>query len=333
MDQASRILTIFCRLLQRQRLRKSYLAEEYHTTLRSIERDLRLIRLVLAELHENVELLFDAEDKTFYLSGTTLDRLSAMNLMTLLKVLLGSRSLRRDEMMELVDTVRSLPTSPHTKELYRAIEAELASYTGPTHDQSILKMQWDLSHCITERKIIRLCYQKNGGDIVERDVCPVHIVFSEFYFYLVAYIEGEDHSYPAYYRLDRIRSFRVRKKKYAPSLSEAFSVRELCRSAPFMYAGEKPEKIRLRCLRPALEAVLDRLPAYEIVEENGEEAVIEANVFGEGLMRWLAMQGDRVEVLAPASLREKLVAYLESALRVYKGSNISSESKKTDEEE
>ena len=316
MDQASRILSLFCRLQRRERLHIENLAMEYHMNERSIARDFHTIRMVLSELHEDDELVFDRSDKSYYLSHGGRGNFSGMDIMVLLKVLIGSRALRRDEMMELVDTMRSFLSQHDRKELYCAIEDELKNYIEPLHHKSIVKMQWDLNHCIVEHEKIRLSYTKTDGSHVERNVIPINIVFAEFYFYLVAFLDGEKYEYPAFFRLDRIESFQVMGKGYGNGVYENFRYSDMGAAVQFMYAGELLD-ITFRCKPFALEAILDRMPKHEIISKDKEYVLVKATVFGEGFLRWTAMQGEAVEILSPKELRKKIVDRFRVVMQMY----------------
>ena len=317
MEQASRILIIFCRLLRRERLHIKELATEYKVNERSIARDFRTIRTMLSDLHEDDALLFDRSDKCYYLSYGGQGAFSSMDIMALLKVLIGSRAFRQDELTRLVSAIRSLLPYKYRKELHHAIEDELMHYIEPMHHQPIIKMQWELNHCIVEHQRICLLYTKLDGSKVERDVVPVSIVFAEFYFYLVAFREDEAYEYPAFFRIDRIESFRILGQANKSDRHEGFRYSDMGAAVQFMYAGELLD-IKLRCKRFALEAVLDRMPKHKVLDEDSDGYVlVEATVFGNGFLRWAAMQGEAVEILSPKELRSKIVERFQKMIQIY----------------
>jgi predicted DNA-binding transcriptional regulator YafY len=66
-----------------------------------------------------------------------------------------------------------------------------------------------------------------------------------------------------------------------------------------------------------VEAILDRLPTAKVLSENEEETIIEAEVYGKGILMWLLSQGDSVEVLRPQSMREEAKNILLRMLEKY----------------
>ncbi len=67
-----------------------------------------------------------------------------------------------------------------------------------------------------------------------------------------------------------------------------------------------------------MEAILDRLPTAKVRESNETGAIIEAEVFGEGIVMWLLSQGDAIEVLRPESMRSLMREKCEAMLAKYK---------------
>ena len=186
MERGSRVLNLFVRLLRRERLSKESLVEEYKADGRTIARDIHAIRIALSDLHEQDELLYDRKDKCYYLSRGGQHDFSGMDVMALLKVLLGSRALRRDEMIGLVDAIRSLLPYEDRIALYYAIEDELKNYIEPMHGKAILELQWRINKSIINRaKKYRLFDMFQWQDLFFTSTfgCPINATnFNRRYF-------------------------------------------------------------------------------------------------------------------------------------------------------
>ena len=130
------------------------------------------------------------------------------------------------------------------------------------------------------------------------------LLFSEYYFYLVAYnmalnADGAlrtEHEYPAYYRVDRIRFYRQLEEHFAIPYPQRFETGEFRKRVQFMYGG-KLRKIRFKYTGASVEAILDRLPTAKIVEKKGDGYIITAEVFGDGVDMWIRSQGENVKLL------------------------------------
>ena len=139
--------------------------------------------------------------------------------------------------------------------------------------------------------------------LVTRRVEPVGIMFSEYYFYLTAFLqdvdrkaefENEGDLFPTIYRIDRIRAFQVLDEHFHVPYKDRFEEGEFRKRVQFMYGG-KLQKIRFRYTGPSLEAVLDRLPTAKVLAEDDDGWDVEAEVFGSGVEMWLRSQGTAVE--------------------------------------
>jgi len=57
---------------------------------------------------------------------------------------------------------------------------------------------------------------------------------------------------------------------------------------------------------PSLEAVMDRLPTAKVIRQEGNVAIVEAEVFGEGIKMWMLSQAEFLEVLKPEDFRREM---------------------------
>ena len=99
-------------------------------------------------------------------------------------------------------------------------------------------------------------------------------------------------------------------------LSGRVSARRRRKRVQFMYPG-RLQSIRLRYTGSSVEAILDRLPTAKIVSQDANGYLVEAEIYGNGIVMWLLSQGNRVEVLAPQTLREEMFRVLTAMLERY----------------
>ena len=83
-----------------------------------------------------------------------------------------------------------------------------------------------------------------------------------------------------------------------------------------MYAGQLMN-IKLKFYGDNPEPILDRLPTARVIERYEHECMIEAEVYGKGIIMWLLSQGSKVEVLRPESMREEMKNALLDMLKLY----------------
>ena len=83
-----------------------------------------------------------------------------------------------------------------------------------------------------------------------------------------------------------------------------------------MFPG-KLTRIQFRYTGNSVESILDRLPTARLISEESNNYLIEAEVYGKGILMWLLSQGKRVEVLKPASMRQEMKELLQEMLLQY----------------
>lgn len=116
--------------------------------------------------------------------------------------------------------------------------------------------------------------------------------------------------------MDRIVDYHLRDEHFNLPYSDRFQEGEFRKRVQFMYPG-KLQTIRFRYTGPSVDAILDRLPTAEVVSKDENGSVIRAEVYGKGIIMWLLMQGDQVEVLSPAQLRNNMRDALAKTLALY----------------
>lgn len=92
--------------------------------------------------------------------------------------------------------------------------------------------------------------------------------------------------------------------------------KEVVKRVQFMFPG-RLLKLRFRYTGRSVEAILDRLPTARVISEEKDGVVVEAEVYGKGILMWLLSQGNMVEVLSPKSLREEMKNLLHEMLDKY----------------
>lgn len=300
--KSARLLEIYSRLSQGAVLKKSELAQDFHVTPRSIQRDMEDLRCFFAERHLEQDVIYDGRLKGYRMVSRDPRRLTDSEVLAVCKILLESRSLPADDMLPILDKLIDCAVPPENQRDVRALVAnEKLHYIPPHHGQHILDTLWALGQAVRDQRVIEVAYQRmKDPQLVKRRMQPVGIMFSEYYFYLTAFLEDKtdfdnpDDLFPTIYRIDRIKSVKVLNEHFRVPYAKRFEEGEFRKRVQFMYGG-RLEHIRFRYTGPSLEAVLDRLPTAQVIktEENGW--LISAEVFGKGIEMWLRSQGDWVE--------------------------------------
>lgn len=307
-----RLLAMYAQLAEGKALYKAREAVKYNCSLRSIQRDIEDLRSFFADRSETTgvvqELIYDRKLNAYRLVPPLRNLLTNEETFAVLKVLLESRSLTKAELFPILEKLISCCVPPdNRRQVTDLIANEKYHYVEPRHKKEILEKMWNLSAAIRAHKEIKITYMRQSGDDVSRVLKPVGIMFSEFYFYLVGFIdkenqlekikfEVENDPFPTIYRIDRIKEYAVTDRHFNVPYQNRFEEGEFRKRVQFMYGG-KLQKIKFWYKGPSVEAVLDRLPTAKILQHDGNVYLISAEVFGKGINMWLRSQGDMVKVV------------------------------------
>ena len=302
--KSARLLTIYSRLVNGETLNRPHLAQEYGVSVRSIQRDMESLRCFIAEQDLPQEITYGKKQGGYRLALSASRGLNNDEILAICKILLESRSLRKDEMLPILDKlVDCAVPEPNRRAVRDLISNESFHYIEPHHGKYVLSGLWEIGEAVRERRVLEMEYERTKEPrLVTRRVKPVGIMFSEYYFYLTAFLEDKngfdnpDDLFPTIYRIDRIRAFTVLDEHFHIPYSDRFEEGEFRKRVQFMYGG-KLERLRFRYTGSSLEAVLDRLPTARVLSEDDEGWMIEAEVFGKGIDMWLRQQGEDVSAV------------------------------------
>lgn len=315
-DKITRILSLYNRLELGEEINKTAFSLEHNINERSVDRDIEDIRLFLSEIYSHKELNYDKARKVYYLTNNSKSLISSLEIITILKILINSRALRNDEMVGLINTIISLVDFDDKKAIKSLIDNELQNYIPPTHNKAILKMHWDLNQAISKKRKIRINYIRTDNKIVERRISPLAVIFSDYYFYLIAYIDGKDYHYPAFFRLDRINSFKIEDEIYSSELVFKYSVGEMKNNIKFMLGGELIN-IELKVNKEIVNTIIDQFPNANVIREDDKFYYLRIKVFEEGFVKWVLSNSNNVEVIKPLELRQRIKGEVTKILNMY----------------
>ena len=302
--KSARLLEMYANLSRGDVLPKAELSAQYHISERSIQRDMESLRSFIANHNLGQEVVYDYARKGYRLIQSNPRGLTNDEILAVCKILLESRSLRRDEMLPILDKLVECTVPAQNQKLVDELIAnEAFHYIPPHHDKRILGSLWALGEAVRYQRVVEIEYARlKGQETVTRRIQPVGIMFSEYYFYLTAFLEDKSHFenpgdlFPTIYRIDRIVSFQVLDEHFRVPYRDRFEEGEFRKRVQFMYGG-KLQHIKFRYTGPSIEAVLDRLPTAKITEQDEEGWTVEAEVFGKGIEMWVRSQGGYVQIV------------------------------------
>ncbi len=313
-----RVLEVFFRALHGENISVQGLANEYNVSTKSITRNINELKNFLADHRElvgNTELHYSHREKCYQLYMD--EFLTNKELFSLIEVLIGARAFSKMELLALVEKMKRFSTPEDRPKLNELIRKELYHNPEIKHDcESVQDILWELINCIIEKREISIEYYRADRKWVEHRIRPASVMFTDYYFYLIAFNTEGTLDKPLYFRVDRIKNITEHRKKFTNIDAPEFDEGLLRQRSLFMWLGEL-RTIRFEFTGSAIQAILDKLPTARVIERNGRTYTIEADVYGDGVKMWLLSQGRRVKVISPDDFVEEMKREVDAIAKNY----------------
>lgn len=303
-EKAARVLGIYDKLINGGAVNKTEEAQFYKVNERSIQRDIDDIRSFLDDkaIENGVAdfVVYDRINKCYCLKYGHKAALSDGQVLAICKVLLSSRAFPREEMKDILYTVIDCCANDSEHKLLRnLISNEMFHYVELQDITELDYTLWDIGQAILACRYIEIDYLRTKDKkVVKRRLMPLAIMFSEYYFYLTAFIDDKsvkkdftipNDPSPTIYRIDRIKKLNVLNEKFHIPYKDRFEEGEFRKRVQFMRGGGL-RKIRFEYCGLDINSVLDRLPTAKVVSENNGVYTVYVEVFGDGIDMWLKSQ-------------------------------------------
>lgn len=308
-DKSRRVLDIYADLADGKIIYKKELAQKYGVNERTIQRDSDDVRDFLdqkgSETGSINELIYDRTLNGYRLEHSNCMKLENREILAISKILLDSRAFTKKEMSSILHRMIDCCVPKENQKLVsELIGNEEFHYIELQHKTVFIDKMWEIGQAIQQSRYIEIEYQRiKDQAIVKRKVKPVAIMFSEYYFYMTAFIDDKDEakqhfdvindSFPTIYRMDRIKNLDVLEEHFYIPYKDRFEEGEFRKRIQFMYGG-KLQKVKFQYKGESIEAVLDKLPTAKILDETEGVYTVSAEVFGKGIEMWLRSQGEKI---------------------------------------
>ncbi|MCM1061221.1 MAG: WYL domain-containing protein [Eubacterium sp.] len=297
-NKGFRLLNIYERLNKGETVTKEALANDFGVSLKTIQRDIDDLRAYLAEAHfmeYDTCIKYSKAKNGYYLVRQEREWFTNEEVLALCKILLESRAFCKEEMSNIINKVLMQSAPNDRKRIEDIIRCEFHSYIPLQHGKPLMNILWKISDIIRSQKVIRFKYERQDKKIKQKEGKPVAIMFSEFYFYMIAFMTDDIKNIPIVFRVDRIKDIEETGETFQIPYRDKFNDGEFRKRVQFMYSGEL--KTVVFKYSGVLEAILDRLPTAKILNEDNGTYTISAETYGNGIYMWLRSQGDLVEIL------------------------------------
>lgn len=313
-----RLLEIFFRCMRGENLSIQMLANEYDVSTKSISRNISDLKAFLADHRDlvgNTDLLYSTQDRCYHLYMD--EFLANKELFALVEVMIGARAFSKEELLVLTDKLKRFTSTEDRHKLNELIRKEIYHYSEVKHDcDSVQETLWKLVTCITEKREITIEYYRTDRAWRTHRIRPISLMFTDYYFYLIAFMANDKKDKPIYFRVDRIKHIVEHRKTFLLDSTHDFDEGLLRNRSLFMWPG-KLRTIRFVFSGPSVQAVLDKLPTAKIIERKSGKYILEADVYGDGIKMWLLSQGAWIKVISPNEFVEEIKEELQTMMAEY----------------
>jgi len=293
-DKSSRLLKIYSKLVKGYIVNKREEADNFNVDERTIQRDIASIKDYMgSDMTSNGiinSIVYDKEAGGYRMESSYQGTLSNSETLAVCKILLDSRAFPKDEMQAILDKLISCCVPKENRQpVKELIGNEEHHYIELRHKTNFLDTLWDLGQAIRNCKYVDLEYRRTKDKtVVKRKVKPVGIMFSEYYFYITAFIDDKEvcenfdvinDAFPTIYRVDRIVSYNVLEDRFKMPYKDRFEEGEFRKRIQFMYGG-KINRIRFEYTGSDVDAILDRLPTAMVSISSGQRYLVRVLICG-----------------------------------------------------
>lgn len=238
--------------------------------------------------------------------------------------ILSSKLLMGEEKQHLSHMLSLFPKTHHNLKtegfLYR-----LTTISKAIRDKKTIKFSYYDYYIVENGKKLGIekRYRQTGNDSLETYlISPYEIVMNKGQYYVLCYCD----KYPdnvTVFRLDRMDKVRTVKNEFFDDLKEIVDYDAKKKQMINMFIGsESIEDIRIKFENEIFKIIIDEFGVnIGLSKDVDGKYVVELKDFAvsEGLINWILMMGDKVEVISPISLKQTIYERLTRILNKYKG--------------
>ncbi|WP_130843922.1 helix-turn-helix transcriptional regulator [Lactiplantibacillus mudanjiangensis] len=312
MTNTERVINVLLDLLHGEAMTAETLAAKYQVTSRTIQRDLKSLRDLLAK--NDPDYTYRHEGRHYQLTPT--NQLQPAAVLAILKILIGSRALGRSELDLMMTDLLALLAPDARDQTKKLCLATLNQYLPVgAGQQDLLPRIQQFADWIATRTTLTFTYQHGTSlGIQDESGLPIGLYFDNFYFYVIMYSDKNPHRI---YRLDRFSNLQASTAdKFKLDYQRKIDEGRFNNKTYLLHGGnEVTYQFRYWALP---QTALDRLPHSRIVSYYPDNSVlIEADSFEQGALMWILSQAEHLQVIAPPSLIEQVKSLYRSALARY----------------
>ena len=235
----------------------------------------------------------------------------------------SSRFITHKKSEELIKKIEKLASIHEAKELHRQV---FVADRIKTMNEKIYYNVDVIHKAIQENKQVQFKYfeytidkkmqfRRNGETYT---ASPYALTWADDYYYLIAYYERYNDI--SHFRVDRITDIELSKKnRYLPEHLKNLNVADYSKKIFNMFSGDK-ETVQLQFDNSLINVVIDRFGKDVFINKKNEDSfhIIVEVVVSDTFLGWLFMFGDKVKIIAPEQIKERMKTMTQKVADIYK---------------
>ncbi len=183
--------------------------------------------------------------------------------------------------------------------------------------EKVISFQY-INYEIQEHHLVEV-FSTHGNNNELYYMSPYKIISSNNHYYVIGYNQMHQNRLSVY-RIDRMRNIQTVKKSYI-DMSDELDVASQIAKMTNMYTSNIDDTLKIKCDKHILREIVSHFGQNIYIEEahDGKYLItIEETPISDGLIGWLMMLQNQVEVIAPLFLKEEMLKRLQLMISQYK---------------
>ena len=315
-----RILDLYNLINKENQFNKEAFVKSSGASERTVRRDIKCLNDYFKRNYENKgsvgvcrEISYCRKDNLYKVNLRGDYDCSESDIYAFAKVIIQSRAFTRKEIKRMLSILSSQVKEKSVLE--EIINKEELYYVEPQHKKDIIDLLWIMRKSIERGKQVEFDYKRADGRQKRHVVNPIAIVFNEYYFYLISEIEKGSSKIEIPFRVDRIKGYKETGKNSTYPYGR-FEEEKYRKKVQFMYTGDF-KTIEFEFFGDSIEAVLDRLPTAEKIGKTDRGYIVRAEIYGEGVKRWILSQKEFLKVTKPKEYVDEIKETIRKMYELY----------------
>ena len=319
-SRISRVMQILTTLQAGKSYAVSDLSKIFGTSRRTIFRDLKELQAVGVPYHYDAMAGGYSIDPEFFLPPIDLNLQEALSLLMLVHEVGRQIQLpfKNSALLAALKIENNLPAKirQYCNKALQNIStrpgAQAPVKPGAKFDETFAQLQ----KAITKSRKVNMRYHSLfEGKVIDVELCPYHLLYNQRAWYVLGL--SDLHKSVRTFKLNRIKQLQVSDKCFVGG--EKFDLHDYLGKAWSMIPEGRIYNIKLRFLPKVANNVAEVQwhSTQKVVRNNDGSATVEFRIDGLGEITWWVLgYGDQVQVLAPKSLRKKVIETAKNMIKL-----------------